>query len=387
MKLLDFLERKIQNVKISSSATISIDVPAEIYYKEMALYTASSCLENAIGMCEFKTMIKHKPVKTEDYYILNVAPNKNENSDYFWHKVVRKMIRNPEGALVVEIRGQLHCAESFSIKQNRPILGNIYDGVVLEGGLQLEKSFRADEVYLFRMEDANVRNLVDGIYHEHGKLLQAAARAFRDTNGRKFKLKVDGTKAGNEEFNEQFTNYISKNIKAYMENEYATYVEYEGEELVEESSEKTAKDIEDFIALRKDMFEIVGQALKVPNSLMTGNVTSVDDVCNVFLTFAVDPLADTITAVLNKRAGIKEYMKGNYYKCYTGRIKHRDLFDSAPNADKLIASSVANTDEVREELDLAPLNEPWSKQHYVTNNYSRIEDAAKAVNDTEGGTI
>lgn len=72
----------------------------------------------------------------------------------------------------------------------------------------------------------------------------------------------------------------------------------------------------------------------------------------MFLTFAVDPFADTITATLNKRATKEEYLKGNYYQCYTGKVKHRDLFDIAAGIDKLIASTTMCTDEVREEIGL-----------------------------------
>lgn len=361
--------------------TVIIDIPPSLYYKELALYTASSLIENAISKCEIKTYEKGEEVKKEDYFLLNVSPNKNENSSLFWHKVVRHMIREPEGALVVEIRGKLHCAESFSLREERPILGNLYDGVVLEGGLQLKKVFRADEVYLFKMEDQNAKHLIDGLYEDYGQLFQTAAKAFRDTNGRKFKFKVDGTKQGDEEFNRDFRENISKEIKAYMENEYATYVEYEGE-VLEEQTEKQRTNSDDFIKIRKDMFELVGQALKIPQSLMTGNVTSVKDVLDVFLTLAVDPLADTITEVLNKRATAWEYMKGNYYKVDTGKIKHRDIFDLAPNIEKLIGSSVMNPDEVRAELDRNELKTDWSRRYYMTKNIARAEDVAEGL---EGG--
>lgn len=99
--------------------TVIISVPSSLYYKELAIYTASSLIENAISKCEFKTYENWLPVKKEDYYLLNVAPNKNENSSLFWHKVVRRMIRNQKGALVVELRGQLHCATDFSIREER----------------------------------------------------------------------------------------------------------------------------------------------------------------------------------------------------------------------------------------------------------------------------
>lgn len=378
--LENFLEKITKKERVGG--TVVIDIPSSLYYKELALYTASSLIENAIGKCEFKTYENGKPVKKEDYYLLNIAPNLNENASLFWHKVVRRMIRNPKGALVVEIRKKLHCATDFSVKEERPILGNLYDGVVLEGGLQLSKIFRAEEVYLFRMEDQNVKVLIDGMYEEYGSLLQTAARTFKDTNGRKFKFKVSGVKQGDEEFNREFKEIIAKEIKAYMESEYATYVEYEGEEL-EEQTEKQRVNADDVVKIRKDMFEMVGQALKIPQALMTGNVTSVKDVADVFLTFSVDPIADAISEVLNKRATVKEFMSGNFYKADTGNIKHRDIFDLAPNIEKLIGSSALNIDELREEIDREQLNTEWSKMFFMTKNNAKTEDVVNGL--TEGG--
>lgn len=383
MGLFDFLGKWLGKVKINSNQTVVIDIPPSLFYKELALYTAESLIANAISLSEFRVYANHEPVKNKDYYLLNIAPNKNENSNYFWHKVIKKMIREPTGAMVVEINGELHCAEQFSIKQERPILGNLYDGVVLEGGLQLGKVFSAQEVYHFRMEDIPAKTFIDGVHEDYGTLLKSAARAFKDTNGRKFKLKVDSIKAGDEEFAAEFSETISKEIKAYMENEYATYVEYDGEELVEESNNKSAKSIDDFVKLRQDMFQMVAQALKIPQSLMAGNITSLKEVSDVFLTFAVDPYADCITATLNKRATALEYCQGNYYKCYTGTVKHKDIFNLAPAVDKLIASSVVCTDEARVEIGLQPLNTPWSKRHVRTKNYEDVEKNTMAVEEGE----
>lgn len=380
MKFFDFLDKRIKKERFGG--TVVIDIPPEMYYKELAIYTASSLIENAISKCEFKTYLKGKAVKKEDYYLLNVSPNDNENSSVFWHKIVRKMIRSQKGAMVVEMKGKLHVAESYSVREIRPIKGNLYEGVVLEGGLQLKKIFHAREVFLFKLEDENMRILIDGMYQEHGRLLKAAARTFRNTNGRKFKFKVDGIKQGDDEFNKEFTEIISKEIKSYMENEYATYVEYEGEEL-EEQVEKQRTTSDDVIKLRKDVFDMVGQAMKIPQALMTGNVTSVKDVLDVFLTLAVDPIADAITETLNKRATVGEFLKGNYYRVDTGKIKHRDIFDLAPNIEKLIGSSMFNTDELREELNRSELDTDWSKRYWMTKNIARVEDVANGV--VEGG--
>lgn len=377
----NFLD-KIFDKKERVGGTVIIDIPETLYYKELALYTASSLIENAISVCEFKTFVKNKPIKNEDYYVLNVAPNKNENASQFWHKVVRRMIREPKGALVVEINRELHCAKDFSVEKKDAIRGNMYNGIMLDDGTQLSRSYRAQEVYLFKMDDQNVKVLIDGVYKEYEKLMQTAARAFKDTNGRKFKFKVHGTKQGDEEFNEDFKNYISKEIKAYMENEYATYVEYDGEEL-EEQNEKQRTNTDDFISLRKDVFEMVGQAFKIPQSLMNGSVTSVKDVMDVFLTLCIDPVADTITKVLNKRATTSELIDGNYYKADTGKIRHRDVFDLADDIEKLIGSAVLNPDEVREELERAPLGTEYSKRYYMTKNIATVEEVTSGL--MEGG--
>ena len=75
MGVVNFLN-KLLGVTGTNGETIVIDIPASIYYKELAIYTASSYLANAISMAEMRVFNKGKPVKDQDYYLLNVAPNK-----------------------------------------------------------------------------------------------------------------------------------------------------------------------------------------------------------------------------------------------------------------------------------------------------------------------
>lgn len=386
MAFFDFLEeyfpKWFKKSRTGENEPITIDIPASIALKEMALYNATSLMANAIGGCEFKVYNKGRKVKNEDWYRLNVAPNKNENASLFWNKVVNRMIRSPNGALVVEINGELHCAKSFSVINEFPVYGNVYGDVNLGGTCQLDRTFHADEVYLFKMEEQGAVQFITALYDEYGKIFQSAARAFKESNGKKYKLKLDGIKTGDEEFIESYNSYIKDQLESYLKNEYAIYVEYEGYVLnkEEQGQQKTADDI---IKLKKDIFETAGQALKIPVSLMSGNVTSVKDVCNVFLTFGVDPWADMIQKVLNKRATMREVLKGNYYVVNTGKIKHRDAIEDAGNIDKLIASGFADIDEVRDEEGYAELNTEWSKQHWITRNYGKIEDVAEGL--PEGG--
>lgn len=229
-----------------------------------------------------------KEVKNEDWYRLNVAPNKNENASLFWNKVMNRMIRSPNGAMVVEIKGELHCAKDFHTVNEFPIYGNVYGDVQLEGTCQLNRTFRAEEVYLFKMEEQGAIPFISAMYDEYGKIFQSAARAFKESNGMKYILKLDGIKTGDEQFVEDYESYIREQLESYLKNEHAIYVQYEGYELAKEKEDQR-KNADDVVKLKKDIFETVGQTFKIPISLMSGNVTSVKDVCNVFLTFGVDP--------------------------------------------------------------------------------------------------
>lgn len=388
MAFFDFLEeyfpKWFKSEHIGNTEPIVIEIPASLCIKEMALYNATSLLANAISGCEFKVFNNHKEVKNEDWFRLNVAPNKNENASFFWNKVINRMIRSPnKGALVVEINGELHCANNFTKINTFPIYGDVYGNVNLGGTCQLNRTFRADEVYLFRMEEKEGITYIEAMYSEYGKIFQSAARAFKESNGNKYKLKLDGIKIGDDNFVNDYENYIKAQLETYLKNEYAIYVQYEGYEL-EKEEKGQQKTVDDIVKLKKDIFETIGQALKIPISLMSGNVTSIKDVCNVFLTFGVDPIAEMIQKTLNKRAGMKEVLKGNYYVANTGKIKHRDAIEDAVNIDKLIGSGFADIDEVRDEEGYVEINEDWSKQHWMTRNYGRIEDVAEGLVN-EGG--
>ena len=371
----DFLE-KLFPVKAkygSDPSAVVIDIPAELYYKELAIYTASSLISNAISRSEIRTFEKGEPVKKRDYYLLNVSPNANETSSVFWHKVINRVIRDGE-ALVVEANGCLYCADSYTRLLERPILGDIYECVAV-GNFTFNKRFDQSNSYMFRLDSINVKDLIDGMYREYGKILSSAAKALKQGNGQKYKLHIEGTKAGDDEFNQEFENYIKKQLKTYMESDNAVYPEFDGYKLEADPTYGNGKSgsASDFVSLKKELFSSVAGAFHIPESMMTGNITNMSDIIGSFLTFGVDPYADMITEVLNKEAGVDNFLAGNYYQVDTSRIMHRDAFDVAADVSNLISSGVKCIDEVREMLGDAPLNTPWSRKHFITKNFEEIE--------------
>jgi HK97 family phage portal protein len=375
----DFLDKFITK-KTKIGGTVTIEISEDIYYLELALYTAASLIGNAVAKCEIKTYQNGEEVKGEDYFTLNYSPNPNENASKFWHKVIGKMIRE-RMALVVEEGGKLFCADSWNIKNESVLYGNTYENVTV-GNFTFKKIFKANEVYLFEMDNEEVYTIICGVYKSFGSVLGSAVKGYKRSNGQKFKLKMPDIKEGDEEFNEVFEEVIKKNLKDFMENENAVYPEYEGYQL--ERSQETSYNTKasDIISVKNDFFDTVGKALKIPQSLMTGNVNNTKEVMKAFLTFGVDPVADMIGETLTKRGGFGNFKKGNYYKVCTNKINHIDLFDIAPNVDKLISSGGFSIDEVRKEADYPEKGEGWSMKHWITKNYETIERLMKGV---EGG--
>lgn len=367
--------------KVGGDSTVVIDIPAELYYKELAVFTASSLISNAISRSEVKTFKEGMPIKDKDYFLLNVSPNKNETSSLFWHRVINKIIREGEALIVETADGSIYCADSFTRKEERPILGDTYESVTV-GNFTFEKVFTQDNSYMIRLDDMNVRRLIDGMYDQYGTIMSSAASALKQSNGQKYKLHIEGVKAGDEEFNKEFENYIKKQLKTYLESDTAVYPEFDGYKLEPDTS-KTAASSADFVSLKKELMSTVASAFHIPESMMTGNITSMKEIVGSFLTFGVDPYADAITEALNKGVGVDNYIKGNYYKVDTSKIQHQNIFDLAVSCMNLISSGIMCIDEVREELDKAPLNTEWSQKHFITKNFEEIERFLTSIQ--EGG--
>lgn len=360
----------------------AIEVPETVYVREMAVYSAISLIANAISQSEIRVYENSKPVMNEDYFTLNVKANPNESASAFWHKVMEKALRAEpgKGALCFINRRNIYCSDQYTIEEKRPFKGNIYSGVVVDD-FQMDRKFHADEVFIFRLEDTDAYNTIRKWNAEYGKLISVAMNAYKDTNAKKFVLKVEGLEAGNAEFKEEFEKYLKEPIQKFVNGDTEILIEYDGRTLSEMDRKKERTNSEDSIKLIEETFKVAGKAFKIPESLMLGNITNMNDVIKSFLTFAVDPWADMIGKVLTGQYGYEEWKKGNYYKCDTSTVNHVDIFDMAEKIDKLISSSFACVDEVREKAGLDKLNEEWSSKHLLTKNYEFTENILK-----EGGS-
>ncbi len=374
-KLFNFLEKEIKNADIE---LIGSKLAAECSFRELALHIAISYIANTLSKCEIKTYEKGVEVKGKLYYLLNVRPNQNENSSQFINKFIERFFYEGESLVIPnQSDNTIHCADSFYVDDSNPLKEFTYKNIIF-GTTQVKKTYKAHEVFHFKLDNQHTKKLVELLSIQYGELLNLAITSYKRTNGKKYKLLLEQYRAGDPQFNEVFEKVIKKQLKNFIENDNAVYPEFKGTKLEEFSTASPTKS-DDIIALRKEIFDTTAQAFKIPLSMMYGNITNMNDIVKVYLSICIDPLADMISEELTgKYYSYEDWKLGSYVEVDTSCISHIDIFEIADKVDKAIASGVCSIDELRPRLKLPLLNTEFSKKHFITKNYELAEKVLKS---------
>lgn len=346
----------------------------ELYVRELAFQAAKNMVANAISKCEFKTYTDGKEVKGEEYYLWNFEPNANQNSSSFLHKLVSKLYDNNE-ALIVEARGQLIVADSYNVTNNA-VKGNEYTDVQV-CDLSFYKSFKEKDVIHIRLNQQNMRMVVNGLYSAYSKLINAAMQNYQWNGGQHWKAHIGSIARGDKEWKKTFQQIQENHLKPFLTSPNGVLPEFDGYayENVSGQSNRVQQTTRDIKSLIDDVFEFTAKGFGIPAVLLKGEVQGTSDAVDNFLTFGIDPLCDNIREeITRKRYGYEGFASGSYLKIDTTAIKHFDWFANATSVDKLIASGAKSIDEVRIAAGDTPINEAWSKKHFITKNYIEISN-------------
>ena len=378
---LGFLGRPFTEAEIDA---VIGSMSERVAFTQLALYIAKSYVANALSKCEVKVYDGGEEVHDDLYYRLNVSPNPNQSGSQMLNALVDRLCTDDEALIVPYRKKYLYVADSFALDK-QPLRDHVMRSIVVEG--KQVRDMRASDVYYFRLNGDScgnsVKSIIDSLYDDYGKLIGAAIEGFRATRGRKYKLVLENVKIGDAKFNEEYEKVVKKQLEAFMANPNAIYPQFKGYDL-QEMKHETAGDSGDIIAMRKEIFDTVAQAYKIPNSMMYGNMTNTNDVVNQFLTFAVDPIASVISDELTRKSfTFQEWESGSKVQVDTKRINHVDIFNVANGIEKLIACGAFSVDMVLAELGYQPLDTEFSAAHFITKNYSRAEDAMNPL--LEGG--
>lgn len=365
---------------------------AELVFRNLAFQTAVNLVSNSISKCEFKTYFKGEEVKKQEYYTWNVEPNKNQNSSEFIHKWITKLYEENE-CLIIESNGQLLIADTYFKKEYA--LFDCQFSQVSVGEFTFNKTYLMNEVLYYKLNNKDIRKLINGMYETYGKLVSYSMNAYQHSRGTKGIFKYETLPVAGTDERKAFDALINEKISKWLSGDNAALPLGRGQDWKELTQRTYSSDsTRDIKAMVDDIYDFTGRAFGIPPVLLKGDLANVGDaVINNYLTFCVDPLTDMLQEEINrKRSGYSGFIQGTYLEIDTKAIKHIDLLSVSTAIDKLIASGAFCINDIRKLVGEPVIDEQWAWQHWITKNYSSVEDLLSSLggdlnvsNKNEGG--
>ena len=388
MKLTEWIIKKIGGAEIASSQEIDPATYAtaliDVAYRELAFWSCVTVAKRLFSQCEFRTFLNNKEVKNGEYYMWNIEPNKNQNQNAFMDKFLSKLFEENE-ALIVEVAGQLYVADSWTDdKDTWTIFEHQYRDVAIED-TTLRKVFRESEVIHAQLNYKNIKGVIQALCNSYSEVLAYSMASYKRSRGEKGILEVSAAAKASKNFTETYEKLVNERFKKFYSSDSAALPLFEGFKYTQMNSKtysnESTRDIKGQI---DDIFDFTARGFGLPPALIKGDLADPDKVLDEALTLFVDPLADNIeTEIIRKRYGQEAYSKGSYLKIDTSTIKHIDLFSMANSIDKLISSGPYSINEIRSKLGEELIPEEWANMHFITKNYSNIEEILNQISRKE----
>ncbi len=349
-----------------------------VYIRELAFWTCVNKIANALSKCEFQTYIGNKRVKKAEYYLWNIEPNRNQNASAFLTKLIGTLYLKNE-ALVIESAGQLFVADDYQ-KTVYALYDYQFTGVTVDN-FTFGQTFYQSDVLFFQLNSVDMRTLVNRLYSGYNELMQYAVRAYKKSRGSRGILDIDAEAQAEDDFSETLRDLMSDYFKHFFESENAVLPLYDGYKYTElQSKTYSSESTRDIKALADDIFDFTARAFSFPPSLAKGDVQNTEKATDELLTFCIDPLARMLEKEINrKRNGLSGMMAGNYLRIDTTAVKHIDIFGIATPVDKLISSGTYTINDIRRVIGEPAIDEDWADQHFITKNYSTIEELLESL--------
>jgi HK97 family phage portal protein len=354
------------------------ELGTKVFYKKLAVEACIDLIANAITLCEFKTFEKGKETRSNNYYLLNVQPNQNQNASEFIHSLVNHLVMNNE-CLVIMQNEQLYIADSFT-RVEYALKENYYEQVTV-GDLTFDKTFNESDVFYFKLNDRDIMQAINDLYNDYGKLLASATDFYKRKNNKRLLIKGDflrpqdeaTQKAIDEMFEGQLANWFNadKSGAAFQLQDGYVFEDMSDSKNSGAGSNQTSRDIKELV---NDVFHFISMAFHVPLGLLKGDIADIEKQIDAFLMFCIKPIAKLIADEFNRKMYSKEeYLKRTYLKMDTSQIKVIDFTNFATAADKLFAIGGLSINDILEMLGKEPLEEEWAKKRHVTKNYQAAD--------------
>ena len=77
------------------------EILAETHVRELAYWSCVGMIARLVSKCDFQTLARGSPVKGDEWYAWNVAPNNNQNSTQFIAQIIHNLYRNERSVLLI----------------------------------------------------------------------------------------------------------------------------------------------------------------------------------------------------------------------------------------------------------------------------------------------
>lgn len=380
---LSKFDRETNTLKLNAHVGM---LTAEVYFKKLAIQSCINMIAGTIAKGEFLTYWQGKEVKDDNYYLLNVEPNKNSTASKFWRDVVSNLVYDNE-CLVIQQGSKFHVVDSFRPKKNA-FLENIYTDIVI-GDLKLSRSYSEHEVFHFENHSEEMRPVIEGLYISYAKLLAASQDNYKKNRAKRGTLELDASYPQTEKAQKDLTELLDVRFKRFFEAEGNAVIPLaRGIKYTELASKATtgssSTESRDIRAIVDDIIDFTSIACQVPPSLIKGNVADSDKATKNYLTFCVNPLAKSITDEVNRKYyGKDNFLKNTYARLDVSRIRAVDIEEIANSLDILERIGAFSVDDSLKVLGMEPLNTEWSRARWMTKNYEPIETRMKGGEKVE----
>lgn len=381
MGFLDWAKEFFLDDRTQVAKQYFYNAAVETYYKEFAISICIDLIANTLSKCEFQTFKNGQSVRGENYYLMNVQPNQNQNATEFIYDFVSKFFYDNE-VLLVMLNDQLYLADSFEVTEFA-LYENIYKSIYIKE-YKLERTFRESEVIHLKLRDKRIIDAIDSLYASYGKLLSSAMNYYRRKNNKRYLMKMDHIRAQDEETQEELDALIEAQLKNWFDpsKEGVAFQLQDGMELEDMSDAKDGKESNsrDISNIVHDVFDFVSMAFHVPKSLLKGDLADIEKQVDSFIMFAISPLAELVSDEFNRKIYSKQdILNRTYLKVDTSKIKLIDLTQLATALDKLFSIGGITINGVLERLGENPIDEDYANERFVTKNYQKasMNDAIK----------